>query len=83
MNELDGETCPTQRPVNALIEVSLEPNEIEEAMQEFTKTVQQVEGSRRNDQWLPSPPGRISEQDCAICDLRWDCPTPKIAMRYP
>lgn len=83
MNELDGPTCPTQRPVNALVDVSLEADEIELAITEFTATVHQIEQSRRTDQWQPAGQGTISEQDCAICDLRWDCPTPNINLRYP
>ena len=83
LNELDGETCPSQRPVNALLEVSLEPHEIETAIAEFTNTVHQIEQSRRSNQWEPAAAGQISDQDCAICDLRWDCPTPNITLRYP
>jgi putative RecB family exonuclease len=46
LNELDGTTCPSKRPVNALIEVSIEPSEIDVAIDEFTKTVNQIEQSR-------------------------------------
>ena len=87
LNELDGPTCPSKRPVNALIEVSLAPNEIQVAIDEFTKTVTQIEQSRCTDQWNAAIPGSISEQDCAICDLRWDCSTPnggkRVKLRYP
>ncbi|MBD2492669.1 PD-(D/E)XK nuclease family protein [Aulosira sp. FACHB-615] len=76
LNELDGETCPTQRPANALIEVSIEPDEIEVAINEFTKTVNQIEESRCTNQWEAAVPGQISEQDCKSCDLRWSCKTP-------
>lgn len=83
LNELDGPTCPSQRPVNALLEVSLDPDEIETAIAEFTNTVHQIEQSRCSDQWEPAEQGQISEQDCAICDLRWDCSTPNVTLRYP
>jgi putative RecB family exonuclease len=87
LNELDGPTCPTTRPVNAILPVSLKPNEIKIAMQEFAKTVGEIETARINDQWNPALPGAISEPDCTICDLRWDCPTPNggkgVALRYP
>jgi putative RecB family exonuclease len=87
LNELDGPTCPTKRPVNATLEVSLDPADIAIAIQEFTKTVGEIEDARNNDLWEPARPGTISEADCTICDLRWDCPTPNkgkgVQIRYP
>jgi hypothetical protein len=87
VNELDGATCPTTRPVNALMEVPLDPAEIQTAMQEFGQTVQDIETARQNDQWPPAAVGALPEQDCSLCSLRWDCPTPNngqgVAMRYP
>jgi len=87
LNELDGSTCPTQRPINALVEVSLDPTEIDIAINEFTNTVQEIEQARANDCWQPASIGSISDQDCAICDLRWNCPTPNngqgVGLRYP
>jgi hypothetical protein len=87
LNELDGDTCPKNRPVNALLEVSITPNEIQVAIDEFTKTVGQIEQARLTDQWNPALPGVISEDDCAICDLRWNCTTPNggrgAKLRYP
>jgi putative RecB family exonuclease len=76
LNELDGPNCPSQRPVNALMEVSIEPNEVQVAIDEFTKTVTQIERSRLSDKWEAAASGSISEQDCKNCDLRWDCKTP-------
>lgn len=87
LNELDGPTCPTKRPVNATLQVSLNPADIAVAIQEFTKTVGEIEFARGNDLWLPAKSGTISEADCTICDLRWDCPTPNggkgVTLRYP
>lgn len=87
LNELDGDTCPTRRPVHAVHDVSLKPADIQVAMDEFTKTVKLIENSRAKDHWPPAPPDEISPQDCAICDLRWDCSTPingkGVALRYP
>jgi len=87
LNELDGPTCPDARPANALFSVDLDPDEIQVAMNEFTQTVQSIQTARINEQWNPPPPGQISEQDCAICDLRWDCSTPNngqgVTLRYP
>ena len=56
--------------------MSIEPDEIEIAINEFTKTVNQIEESRCTNQWEPAAPGNISEQDCKSCDLRWHCKTP-------
>jgi PD-(D/E)XK nuclease superfamily len=84
LNELDGGALPTKRPVNAVLEVSLDGAEVETALASFGHTVDDIEAARLADQWDPAAPGAISDQDCAICDLRWDCPTPKnVAMRYP
>ncbi len=87
INELDGPTCPTKRPINAMLEVSLDPTDVVTAMSEFDSTVTQIEYARSIDLWKPADPGKINEQDCAICDLRWDCPTPNggkgVSLRYP
>ena len=83
LNELDGSVCPSKRPVNAIVEVSITPSEIEQAVDEFAMTVEEIEKARLNREWEPAKPGSISEQDCNICDLRWDCPTPNITLRYP
>jgi PD-(D/E)XK nuclease superfamily len=87
LNELDGSTCPSERPKNALLEVSILPNQIDDAVDEFAKTVLQIEQARLTNQWKPALYGAISEKDCNICDLRWDCPTPNngkgVQMRYP
>lgn len=87
LNELDGSTCPSKRPVNALLEVSIKHDEINEAIKEFTQTVNNIEASRIGDIWEPPLPGQISDQDCKDCDLRWDCPTPNngkgVKLIYP
>jgi putative RecB family exonuclease len=91
LGELDGPTCPTSRPVNATLAIDassgLGASDIALAMTEFTKTVAEIEHARLVDQWPAPAPGCISEQDCAICDFRWDCPTPNggkgVALRYP
>ncbi len=84
INELDGDRPPQQRPVNAIMEVPLNTPEIDEAMEAFARTVEDIELARLQDYFPPAKPGAISDQDCNICDLRWNCPTPKkIKMRYP
>lgn len=91
LNELDGPTPPAKRPVNATLvmdaSTGLSVAEIESAMQAFNQTVTEIEVSRTKDEWLAAVPGTIGEQDCAICDLRWDCKTPHqgqgVKLRYP
>jgi len=91
LGELDGDTPPDTRPANATLALDihngLSAEEIDEAMRVFGETVADVESSRAIDNWPAAEPGAISEQDCAICDLRWDCSTPNggrgVAMRYP
>ena len=59
----------------------------EQAMAEFGSTVQAIEQARLSDAWQPAAPGCISEQDCALCDFKWDCPTPNggkgVKLQYP
>lgn len=87
LNELDGPTAPSVRPVNAVMEVSLDPEEVEEAVSVFNATVQGIERARLQNQWLAAKPGEISEQDCAVCDFQWDCATPNngqgVSLRCP
>lgn len=87
VNELHGDTVPARRPANAVWEVNLEPRHVEEAMTAFGETVEEIETAREQRHWPPAEVGTISEGDCTICDLRWDCPTPNqgrgVQMRYP
>ncbi len=70
-----------------MIEVSLASNKISDAVNEFAETVKQIEQSRSTDRWNAANPSSISEKDCNICDLRWDCLTPNggkgVQLRYP
>lgn len=87
LNEIDGPSCPSTRPVNALLSVDIDPKKVDVAVNEFAATVAAIEHARATDIWSPASPGTISEQDCNICDLRWDCPTPNkgkgVSLRYP
>lgn len=87
VNELDGPTPPSRRPKNAILQVNLDPVEIEQAIDEFRRTVQDIEQSRKLDSWPAASVGAVSAADCTICDLRWNCRTPNggkgVAMRYP
>ncbi|MBZ5720724.1 MAG: PD-(D/E)XK nuclease family protein [Acidobacteriia bacterium] len=91
LSELDGPTCPTSRPVNATLEISVSNGlgsaDIAAAMSEFTTTVAAIEEARLLNHWPAADSACISDQDCRICDFRWDCPTPNggkgVPLRYP
>jgi hypothetical protein len=72
LNELAGEPAPTARPVNALLEVSLDPPAVQQALQSFGQTVQEIEVCRATRAW-PNPTTPPPEKTCSACDLRWNC----------
>lgn len=72
LNELSGDPAPQIRPVNALLEVSLDPVEVQQALQSFGQTVQQIEGCRATRNW-PDPAVAPTLATCNACDLRWNC----------
>ena len=82
----DKETPPpTKRTMNAILSVDpISDDAIENAVEAFTKTVEDIEVARESHIWPAAAPGKIREQECTICDLRWDCPTGKPDIfRYP
>ena len=87
VNELDGNAPPASRPVNAVMEVTIDPAEVLQAVQAFGQTVQDIEAARLANYWPPAQSGNISNQTCAACDLRWDCQTPNngrgVTLRCP
>ncbi len=72
LNELSGATVPSNRPVNALLEVNLDPVAVQQALQSFGQTVQQIEWCRASRSW-PNPSVAPSLPTCNACDLRWNC----------
>lgn len=72
LNELTGDPPPTTRPVNALLEVNLDPVAVQQALQSFGQTVQQIEACRAARNW-PDPTIAPPEKTCSACDLRWNC----------
>ena len=72
LNELSGNPAPQARPVNALLEVSLNPPEVQQALQSFGQTVQQIEVCRASRNW-PDPTVAPQVSTCNACDLRWNC----------
>jgi hypothetical protein len=72
LNELGGEPGPQTRPINALMSVSLDPNEVQAAMHAFQATVQSIENCRTTRIW-PYPIVPPPQETCSACDLRWNC----------
>lgn len=84
MNELGGDPAPVTRPANALYEVQIDPTNIQQAIDDFAQTVQDVEQCHAMDQWQPPSPNRTPcKETCDICDIRWSCPSVNYQMRYP
>lgn len=72
LNELSGAHTPQIRPVNALLEVSLDPAQVQQALQSFSQTVQEIEVCRATRIW-PDPAVAPTLPTCNACDLRWNC----------
>lgn len=73
LNELSpGDLAPQARPVNALLEVSLDQAAVQQALGSFGQTVQQIEICRTTRNW-PDPTAAPSLASCNACDLRWNC----------
>lgn len=83
LNELAGDPAPQARPVNALLEVSLDPLAVEQALASFGESVQQIEICRGERNW-PGPTDAPSLTTCNACDLRWNCSAALgFGRRYP
>src|SRR5579862_6383261 len=72
LNDLAGDPAPTTRPVNALLEVNLDPPAVQQALQSFGQTVQQIEPCRASRNWA-APTVAPTIATCNACDLRWNC----------
>jgi hypothetical protein len=83
LNELSGPVVPHARPANALLEVSLNPVEVADALASFSATVADIEGCKATRNW-PSPVTAPTLRTCNACDLRWNCPaTIGFGRNYP
>ena len=86
LGALDAVESSSTRPSNALIEISLNEQRIQRALQDFTNTVKKIEDCRRKEDW-PAPDEGLEpdKNTCNICDIRWNCPARKgeYQMRYP
>ena len=84
LNTLGGDYEPRQRPGNAVYEVTLDPESVDIAMDDFSNTVSKIEQSRRTGIWSP-PDSAPPKETCDICDKRWTCTYSQEphSMRYP
>jgi putative RecB family exonuclease len=71
LNELSG-PVPVARPANAILEVTLDPIEVENALHAFCDTVQHIENCKATRTW-PHPGTAPTLRTCNACDLRWKC----------
>ena len=72
LNELASGPEPQSRPANALLEVTLDPVSVQQALNSFEQTVNHIESCRASMYW-PDPVVEPSEPTCDACDLRWNC----------
>jgi len=88
MNELYTDPEPISRPSQAIYEIDfrdpLNLRRIQEAMNMFDSTVENIERDKERDRWNP-PQEPPDDETCDICDLRWSCPLRRdnYPMRYP
>ena len=83
LGELAHGPKPTSRPVNALLQVDLNPREVQDALNSFAKTVKNIEKCRTDRHW-PDPATTPSKATCDACDLRWSCSAAaKLGRKYP
>jgi len=72
LNALKGDVVPLKRPVNATLEVEIDPLTVIEAMDNFNDTVEQIEHCRGINSWQ-NPNEKPPKDTCSACDLRWNC----------
>jgi hypothetical protein len=78
LNELDQDPEPTTRPLRAVHEVQFTPKMIQNALQQFHLTAQDIMKCQTSHTWpTPVPPSDPGKETCDICDIRWNCPAKK------
>lgn len=72
LNTLSGSPEPTRTPGNAILEVPMNENSVDAAIDNFSQTVREIEESRKSRKWK-EPTHTPSQETCVICDQRWRC----------
>lgn len=83
LNELHaepGDPPVTSRPVRAIHEVMFNPTMIQQALNEFNLTANNIISCQNSRNW-PNPATTPGQETCDICDIRWNCPS--VAGQYP
>jgi hypothetical protein len=76
VGELKGQPSPSARPKGAILEILLEPAKIKSALNEFDKTIAEIEEADEKNEWRPPAGGvlHVGKETCDLCDVRWSCP---------
>jgi putative RecB family exonuclease len=75
LNELRvraGDAPITTRPIRAVYQVVFTPQLIQQALQQFDQTAQEIIACKTAQQW-PAPATPPDLGTCDICDIRWNC----------
>jgi len=92
LNELEGRGSMNTRRNRALLAVPIQRAQVRRALNEFRRSVREIESCRNNQVWPTPDVGRgPGEETCTACDFRWNCPTVRndqylrrrIPLRYP
>lgn len=73
---------PETEPAKMFVTVPFDEATISKAMEEFARTVEEIERRKGSDDWSP-PLVAPSRETCSACDIRWDCPTVNGQFRRP
>jgi len=76
LNELNQDPEPTTRPLRAVYEVTFNARMIQDALNEFNLTAQQIITCQASRTW-PVPAHDPGKETCDICDIRWNCAAKK------
>lgn len=84
LNELAPGAQPMKRPLRATQTLHFTPQDVQQALQEFDKTADEIISCQTLRLW-PDPATSPGEETCDICDLRWNCksPSPPYKSRLP
>lgn len=60
---------------DALFRLTFEEGAVVDSLADFERTVKEIEEDREVGEWFDITPAEVpSEQTCAECDIRWNCP---------
>jgi len=77
LNELAVEPAPAATPLRAMHTVAFSNASVANALKQFDTTAQAIMACQTARSW-PDPATQPDKETCDICDLRWNCPVPKV-----